>query len=407
MNKKILFSTALIATTLTSIAQDANKAYAITGKSDNKFFWSEIKQIDMSTGKVTRLVFENGKSTFSANGNASKVNGMPAANNDPMGFGVAAAALDKEHNRLYFTPMHFAQLRYIDLNSKDAKFNYLDVDMLKSPNGSYLTEESQITRMVFSADGYGYGITNDANHLIRFTTGKKPVVTDLGNIVDADASKISIHNKCTSWGGDMIADAYGKLYIISAAHNLFKVDVETRIATHLGAVQGLPVNYTTNGAMVDAEGKIVVSSANTFDGYYKFDLTALQAEKIQTSGEIYNASDLANGNLLLQKEADAARAAGRPVIADVKVTGNDQVSVYPNPVTGTKFNVSIGTGAGNYTIELSDLSGRVLLTKAAPISAKNQVVPVSFIKAPAKGTYLIKVLNAEGQNIYADKIIVQ
>ncbi|MEP6676490.1 MAG: T9SS type A sorting domain-containing protein [Ferruginibacter sp.] len=408
MNFKILFSTALIATSLSTLAQEANRTYAITGKADNKFFWSEIRQIDMTTGKVTRVVYENGKTPFVTDGVSSKINGMPAANNEPMAFGVAAAALDKENNRLYFTPMHFAQLRYVDLNSKEPKFNYLDVDLLKSPSGGYLTEESQITRMVISADGYGYGITNDANHLVRFSTAKKPVVEDLGNLVDADENKgVSIHNKCTSWGGDMIADAFGKLYVISANHNVFKVDPVTRIATHLGTIEGLPANFTSNGAVVDAAGKIVVSSANTFDGFYKFNLADLKAEKMPSSEPVYNASDLANGNLLLQKEADAARNTGRPVLQPVTVTSNDAVSVYPNPVTGTRFNVSISSTPGNYHIIVADLSGRALLDQSAFIKSKGQVVAVSFTKAPAKGTYLIKVVNSDNQSIYSDKIIVQ
>ena len=83
---------------------------------------------------------------------------------------------------------------------------------------------------------------------------------------------MSVHNKCTSWGGDMIADAYDKLYIISANHQYFTVDVDTRIATHLGTITGLPANYSTNGAAVDDDGNIVVSSANTFEGYYKFNI---------------------------------------------------------------------------------------------------------------------------------------
>ncbi|MEI9956836.1 MAG: hypothetical protein WDM90_11155 [Ferruginibacter sp.] len=34
-------------------------------------------------------------------------------------------------------------------------------------------EANHITRMDIAADGNGYAITNDGNHLIRFTTGKK------------------------------------------------------------------------------------------------------------------------------------------------------------------------------------------------------------------------------------------
>jgi hypothetical protein len=61
--------------------------------------------------------------------------------------------------------------------------------------------------MVIASDGNGYALTNDGNHLIRFTTGKDPVITDLGALTD-DASNAnnSVHSR-KGFGGDMIADA--------------------------------------------------------------------------------------------------------------------------------------------------------------------------------------------------------
>ena len=67
----------------------------------------------------------------------------------------------------------------------------------------------------------------------------------------------------------------------------------------------MPANYTTNAAAVDTDGDIVVSSANVFEGYYKVKLAGLTATAIAGSDRLYNASDLANGNLLLQQQADA------------------------------------------------------------------------------------------------------
>ena len=59
----------------------------------------------------------------------------------------------------------------------------------------------------------GYALTNDARHLIRFTTGGLPVIEDLGTLVDDPANDgQSIHLSCTSFGGDMIADDKGNLW---------------------------------------------------------------------------------------------------------------------------------------------------------------------------------------------------
>jgi hypothetical protein len=102
----------------------------------------------------------------------------------------------------------------------------------------------------------------------------------------------------------MIADAFGKLYVISANHAVYVIDPLTRIATYMGHIQGLPGGYTTNAAAVNDEGNIVLASANMFDGYYTMKINDLKAVKMEGSDVKYNASDFANANLLLQKEAN-------------------------------------------------------------------------------------------------------
>jgi hypothetical protein len=405
MNFKILLSSAIIVSSLSAVAQDANRAYVIAGKANNKFFWSDIKQVDLTTGKTVKSLFENGVTTFAASGEAFKMNGV-VANADPMGYGVAACALDSRNERLYFTPMHFSQLRYIDLKSKSPKFVYLDLTMIAPKAGGFLTEESHITRMVIGADGYGYAITNDGNHFIRFSTGSKPQVTDLGNLVDADANKVSVHNKCTSWGGDMIADAFGKLYIISANHNVFSIDADSRIATHLGTITGLPAGFTTNGAVVNADGKIVVGTANSFDGFYSFGLSDFKAVRNNTESDMINPSDMANGTLLLQKEADIARAQGRPVLTDRKLSASE-ISVYPNPVTGNQFRVTFSKNKpGIYTILLTDLAGKALMSKVVNVLADGQVETVTMKTKPAQAMYFVKVINSDKINVSTTKIVI-
>ena len=77
--------------------------------------------------------------------------------------------------------------------------------------------------MVIASDGNGYALTNDANHLIRFTTGKNPVITDLGALSDdASNANFSVHSR-KGYGGDMIADASGNLYLLTANRNVFKI----------------------------------------------------------------------------------------------------------------------------------------------------------------------------------------
>lgn len=411
MNVKNLLSVTFILSALSTTAQDANRTYAITGNGANDFMWMNIRQVDITTGKIVKDIYQYNKT---ASVMTDAVTKKPATQvNEMFGPGptasmVAAAAYDKVHDKLFFTPMRIGELRWLDLSAKgDIPHFYTVQSNLLNP-GNLQDEANHITRMVINADGNGYAITNDANHLIRFTTGKKITITDLGNIIDADGSQgISIHNKCSSWGGDMIADAYNKLYVISASHNVFVVDVATRIATFKGTILGLPGTYTTNGAAVDAEGKIVVSSANSFGGYYKFDLADMKATLIEGSDKIYNASDLANGNLLYQKEADMARNMGTPALPKINNLVAD-TRVFPNPVTANEFRVSFdGLGAGDYKIALTDLSGRAIMNRQVNITGKAQVERVQILSKIAKGMYFVKVTNGTGQQVFIEKIAVQ
>ncbi len=92
----------------------------------------------------------------------------------------------------------------------------------------------------------------------------------------------------------MIADALGNLYVISASRYVFKVDINTRQATFISTINGIPASFTTNGAAVVADDKLIVSSANSVEGYYEVDMKDWKATLLPNSGNVYNASDLAN-----------------------------------------------------------------------------------------------------------------
>jgi hypothetical protein len=416
MNYKLLLTTSFIALSFGATAQ--NISYAITGDNihgNTDYNWMNIRKVDVGSGKMVSTVFDrmNPKgllldATSKQPIVANNVNSgrLQTTTQTPTATLVAAAAFDKRHNKLFFTPMRIGELRWIDLDDNTTnKFYTLTNNLLNNLN---LAEEANhITRMDIAADGNGYAVTNDGNHFIRFTTGKKTSITDLGALIDAESnSGISIHNRCTSWGGDMIADAYGKLYIISANHSIFKIDIDTRTATYVGIISGLPANYTTNGAAVDADGKIVVSSANTYDGLFKFDIKDLAARKVEGSDK-YTASDLANGNLLYQAEVDAKRNLG--IYRDLpKEPVNADARIFPNPVTTNEFKVQFDDfAAGQYMILINDLNGKNILVQNATVASKMQAVTVRTSKALAKGVYIVKVLDAAKRVAFTDRIVVQ
>ena len=419
MNCKILLTSFLAVSSLASQAQTANKAYAITSDGNADHVWMNIRQVDLGTGQVTKTIFQRSKNSFTLTDVNSK-RAVDQTNSDPnifmskdypTGSLVAAAAYDRRNNKLFFTPMRIGELRWVDLDIKNEtpKFYTMTSDALSFGSAITLDEANHITRMVIAADGNGYAMTNDGNHFIKFTTGKKPVITELGSLIDDEKNGgISIHNKCSSWGGDMLADAFGKLYVVSASRNVFAIDIESRVATFKGTITGLPANFTTNAAAVNAEGKIVLGSANVFFGYFVADLSDLKATAIEGSDRQFNASDFANGNLLLQKEADAARKNGANVPLMDNAFSNSDKLVFPNPVTASTFSVLFeGRKAGNYTIVLTDLSGRSLQTQVAAIGKGTQTVTVALKAKPAKGMYMVKVLDESKQAVFTEKVMIQ
>lgn len=408
MNIKILLSTTFIAATFSSLAQDAGKTFAITGDGNRDFMWMNIRQVDIGSGKIVQDIYQRDKTSYIMMDADSKSKSVVAQR--PTETMVAAAAYDKNQNKLFFTPMRVGELRWLDLNAKGDQQKYYTVtSSLLNSNEALQDEAKHFTRMVIGADGNGYALTNDGSRLIKFTTGKKVTITDLGAVVDDEANKtVSVKNKCTSWGGDMIADAYNKLYIISANHYVFTLDVETRVAKQIGYITGLPANYSTNGAAVDKDGKIVVCSANTFAGYYKFSLTDFAATPIEGSDMVYNASDLANGNLLYQKEADAAKTYAVPDYKPVVPVLTNEAHIFPNPVTTGEFNIYFeGQKAGRYNVTITDLSGKPLMNRTVTVNAKSQVETVVLNRTFAKGMYMVKVTDGENKFIFTERIVVQ
>ncbi len=409
MKPKLLPTLALAALLLsTNTNAQSNLAFAVTSETKGTFNWNVVRQIDLSTGEVVKTYYDQSlhKNFEIVSTGDSKIlpteSRMSNYNLMPMGQGVAAAAYDAKHNRLYYTTMRGTDLRYFDLNNSRGKVIYNQNQTLF--DGDRYDEANVITRMAFASDGYGYAITNDGKNLIRFTTDQKPSITNLGELIDGKKNgSIGVHNQCSSWGGDMVGDAYGNLYLITMRNHIFKINTQTRIADYIGQVKGLPAEFTSNGMVVDADGEVVLSSAAVSDTYYRVNISTLQATVVRkTSDKVYNSSDLANSNLLYQN----TRVNGSKLMSEV--LGNNFVSIYPNPVVNKTFNVQFDrVAAGRYNLALTDASGRDVLAKTLQINSKGQMERVSLPQAAASGMYFIKLTGADKKLVYSDKIIVE
>lgn len=174
--------------------------------------------------------------------------------------------------------------------------------------------------------------------------------------------------------------------------------------------------------MVEEGSKVIVASSESTEGYYRFDLNTLQAEKISKEGTVFNASDLANGNLAFDKKKKDKKAEEPAVLTDVAKTitpaetaktrkpeasFENNIAVYPNPVTNGTVKVSFSDlPAGKYQVQLLDLSGRLISSQEVNLANKLQIADVNLPEV-AKGNYLIKVVSEPNKVAVTNKVVVQ
>jgi len=340
----------------------------------------------------------------------------------PFATNSAACAYDKKHERLYYTPMGINQLRYIDLKEKTPKIYYFEGEPFGTVTGMG-DQGNQIPRMVIASDGNGYALSNNADHLIRFTTGKNPVITDLGPLTEDDANKNFSVRSPSGYGGDMIADASGNLYLVTGNRKVFKISISNKIASYQGTIKGLPDGFTTNGAMVEEGSKVIVCSSQSTVGYFRFDLLTMQAEKVSSAETVFNASDLANGNLAFDKKKRKDKKLQqlfeetRVPEVDVKaqkqtvpneVTPASNIAVFPNPVTVGAFKLAFtDQPPGRYQVQLMDISGQLISKKNISINDQMQVEEFRLPGFVTKGSYLVKVTSESNNISFTEKITVQ
>ena len=404
-----LSSAVLLCSSFQSFAQGDRFAYAITDLTKDGMGWNALRKLDLQTGQYSDVLINGADTKRLAFDAISKkeLKLQPDAKwgnllQTPFATGVAAAAYDRKHNRLYYTPMFVDQLRYIDLKTMQVYF--VTGNAFTGDGNMHNDEAKIITRMVIAPDGKGYAISNDGSTFIRFSTGKKPAIEKLGSLVDDPANNgISIHNRCSSFGGDMISDDEGNLFILTARNHVFKVNTENKVATHLGAIQNLPANFTVNGAVVDGDGNLLVSSAVDASAYYAINPKDWKAAAYTGLSAVFRSSDLANSNFL----ATATRKEIKTISAPTNKFAS-LIAVYPNPVLNNRVSVQFSkVPAGEYVVELTDMLGRRIQQKKISVAYQNQVQELPLNEGNSKGLYMVKVLDAAKQSVFTQKVMVQ
>ena len=189
---------------------------------------------------------------------------------------------------------------------------------------------------------------------------------------------------------------------------MYKIDVETKAAKLLGYIKGLPQDFTTNGAVVTNEGKVLVSSAVNGNAYFLVDPKDWTATQYAAKAGIFRSSDLANSNYLQTRPKNTTTSE----IVTKKVPDNfmaqGKISIYPNPVTNNQFTLQFGKiTPGNYDIELTNVTGQVVMQRAVNVQSEDQVETISMKSTFARGVYLVKVTGRGSESVFSQKLVVQ
>ena len=366
--------------------------YAVTDSTRNGVKWNFLRTLDLRTG-----VYGDELVPLLSGSD------LPEPPPNVGGNGSAAVAFDTKNNRLYYTPMFLDRLAYIDLRTLR---NYIITDNFTGLMPKMSDQSNIITRMFIDDDGRGYALTNDGNHFITFATKPNGSITDLGSLVDGPGNNnISVHNACSSFGGDIVADNDGNLYLFTSGNYVFKITIATKLTQYLGSVTGLPDNFKISGAVVDRSGQniVVVSSVDVSD-IYNVDVKTLAATHVNANSP-WQASDLANGFVLKTKR--------QPSISANAVVGNEGLNdngihLFPNPVTHGELKVSFSDKhEGVYLIKLLNAEGKSVLTKSLNLAGDRNIVLIDLPGIVTAGVYLVTVFDASKSPVYNGKIIVE
>ncbi|MET0394855.1 MAG: T9SS type A sorting domain-containing protein [Chitinophagaceae bacterium] len=407
MKKSLLFCATFLVTTFALYSQTDRFAYVITDVIPEGGNWYSLRKIDLRSNAYSDILLNGSDAAATAYDATTRAQlaapyrdeRFGTAANAAFSTGVAAIAYDRKNNRLYYTPMLIDQLRYIDLKTMKVYFAGSTSDALKVKAAD---QSNIITRMTFASDGNGYALTNDGNHLVRFTTGKTPDVTDLGTLVDDPANKsTSIHNSCSSFGGDMIADDDGNLYVFSARNHVFRINIDTKVSTYLGTVSGLPQSFSTNGAAVTADNRIIVASAAAGGMLYAIDYKTWSATAID-GNRPWRSADLANSNLLVTRMPVVVP----PLLSSPEETPDSKIQLYPNPVVNKQFTVQFSGLDGNYTLQVTDVLGRETTRSIININGKGQTETIHLPLTTKAGVYVVKIVDRNTEVVFTRKIVV-
>lgn len=364
----------LCAVFMTGYFTNAQDIVAATGLTKGKIEFNDFRTIDVNNLSTTSVLLTK----------ADKINfeSSTTESTKTCSCGKYIAAMTMAQNgNLFYLPMNGSKVSMVDTSSKTGSLIDVPNSLIDNKNQS-----TYFARMTTGSDGFIYTLNNDGSELLKISANGS--VQNLGMVNGIAQHVKALGNDTAVYGGDMIADAFGNLYVISAAAHVFKFNPNKLKAEYIGKISGLADGYTVNGVAVMKDGNVLLATTSAH-GLYTMDMNTLEATfKADYSVPVY---DLSSPYFLRQNMMD-------------EIAGTQsKYSLYPTIVKDSELNiVSKSNENSNLQVSVWNLNNKQIYSKSLTVNAIGDY-KVNLNGSLQPGIYVLKAVNQEGIEVINTK----
>ena len=364
----------LCAVFMTGYFTNAQDIVAATGLTKGKIEFNDFRTIDVNNLSTTSVLLTK----------ADKINfeSSTTESTKTCSCGKYIAAMTMAQNgNLFYLPMNGTKVSMVNTSSKTGSLIDVPNSLIDNKNQS-----TYFARMTTGSDGFIYTLNNDGSELLKISANGS--VQNLGMVNGIAQYAKALGNDTAVYGGDMIADAFGNLYVISAAAHVFKFNPNKLNAEYIGKISGLADGYTVNGVAVMKDGNVLLATTSAH-GLYTMDINTLEATfKADYSVPVY---DLSSPYFLRQNMMD-------------EIAGTQsKYSLYPTIVKDSELNiVSKSNENSNLQVSIWNLNNKQIYSKSLTVNAVGDY-KVSLNGSLQPGIYVLKAVNQEGIEVINTK----